>query len=331
MKTTFAFCIALVMTLSLSGQDLFTNLTEKYSGREGFSATNLSRDMFDLYLKKKQVEPDSPVYETLKKLNNILVVSQSDYISGKTDDRAAAAVPEIHNAILAHYKNPSYTLFKTENRMGEDLKVYLKKSGEKVNALALVTASPTRVVLVELTGDIDLANVSDLNKALNIRGLENLDRINSPSGSHTLWRFYSDNNFPLNEDQRMQLQQLEEQMKSMKERGSEEIIIQRRELDERQWKMAERFREMADRYREYADRSREYAERSRELAERYGRHPIILSNPGDTNIVYIIDGKKTDVKTMRKLDPDQISTIEVIKSDKNKPGKKGEIRITTKK
>lgn len=57
MKTTFAFCIALVMTLSLSGQDLFTNLTEKYSGREGFSATNLSRDMFDLYLKKKQVNP----------------------------------------------------------------------------------------------------------------------------------------------------------------------------------------------------------------------------------------------------------------------------------
>ncbi len=310
MKTIFLFSTLLLTAFSLAGQDLFTSLTDKYSGKEGFSATTLTRDMFDLYLRKKQVEPDSPVYETLKKLNNILVVSQSSFSPEKTDDEAAGAVPEIQSAILSHYKARSFTLFRTENRMGEDLKVYIKKSGEKVEALALVTASPTRVVLVELTGDIDLANVSDLNNALNIRGLENLDRINGPSGYPAMWRFDSDSNFPLSEDQKTQLQQLEEQMKTLKEHRGQELIIRQKELYERQ---------------------RETAERHRELAEKYRRHPIILSNPGDTNIVYIIDGKKSDVKEMRKLDPDRISTIEVIKSDREKPGKKGEIRITTKK
>jgi len=116
MKTIVTVCFVLFLTLSLAGQDLFTSLTEKYASKEGFSATNLTRDMFDLYLRKKQVEPNSPVSETLRKLNNILVVSQSIIAGGKTEDKPADLVQEIHNTILSHYKSQSFTLFKTENR-----------------------------------------------------------------------------------------------------------------------------------------------------------------------------------------------------------------------
>ena len=65
------------------------------------------------------------------------------------------------------------------------------------------------------------------------------------------------------------------------------------------------------------------------MAEKYQRHPIFLSAPGDTNMVYIVDGKKVNAKEIKNLQPDQIKSIQIIKQDREKPGKKGEIRITT--
>jgi hypothetical protein len=306
MKTIVTVCFVFFLSLSLAGQDLFTSLTEKYASKEGFSATNLTRDMFDLYLRKKQVEPNSPVSETLRKLNNILVVSQSIIPGGKTEDKPADVVQEIHNTILSHYKSQSFTLLKTENRMGEDLKVYLKKNGEKVTALSLITASPTRVTLVELTGDIDLTSVSELNKTLNIKGLENLNKINGQSDFTLYEKFNGDFYFKFNDDQHLKL--LDEQMKALKD---------------------QKFIEFESKAREFSQQQKELAEKAREMAEKYQRHPIFLSAPGDTNMIYIVDGKKVNAKEIKNLQPDQIKSIQIIKQDKEKPGKKGEIRITT--
>jgi hypothetical protein len=323
MKTIVTFCLVLLLSLPAASQDLFGKLTEKYASQEGFSATNLTRDMFDLYLKKKQVEPNTPVYETLKKLSSILVVSQSSLSPEKSGEESGKVVSEIHQLMLNHYKSLSFTLFKTENRMGEDLKVFLKKTGEKINALSLITASPTRVILVELNGDIDLSSVSDLNKALNIRGLENLSRINGQPDVFSNWKALGDYNFNFNEDQMKQFQLSEEQMKQF-------------QLKEEQWKDFKALNDLKTKEfmlnnKEFTEQEKEMIERSREMAEKYQRHPIFLSAPGDTNVVYIIDGKKADAKEIKNINPDQIKAIEVIKPDKEKPGKKGEIRITTRK
>lgn len=324
MKSIVTVCIALLMTFEVSGQDLFTSLTEKYSGKEGFSATNLTPDMFNLYLKKKQVDPNSPVYETLRKLNHILVVSQSSYVFGKSEEKPAVELSEIHKTILSHYKARSFTLFKTENRMGEDLKVYLQKNDEKITSLAMVTASATQMVLVELEGEIDLGTLADLSSALNISGLENLRRISDRSGGPMVFRDFGDYSFNFGNDRLKQMEQMEQQMKVLNELRSEEFLNKQQE-----W--MEKGREFTEKHKEFAQQQREMAERAREMAEKYGRHPIILSAPGDTNVVYIIDGKKASAREMKNIDPERIAIIEVIKADKNKPSGKGEVRITTRK
>lgn len=310
MKRIVFLSLALLLSAVAFSQGLFGTLTEKYASQEGFSATNLTRDMFDLYLKKKQVEENSPVYETLKKLNNILVVSQSALAADKSTGKGAGATSEIHQTILNYYKNQSFTLFKTENRMGEDLKFFLKKNGEKITALSLVTATATRLTLVELDGDIDLSTVSELNKALNIKGLENLYRINGQSGSVAWGAGSGEYSFNFSEEQQKQIQQQAEELRNLAD---------------------EKSREFSAKNFEFSQQQREMVERYRELAEKYQRQPIFLSMPGDTNIVYYIDGKKVEAPEVKKINPDQIETIEVIKPSKEKPGKKGEIRIKTKK
>ncbi len=77
-------------------------------------------------------------------------------------------------------------MFKTEKRMGEDVKVFLKKNQDKIKSLALITNSSASTNLVELNGDIDLSTVAELNNTLNLRGLENLYKINDRFDSEVI-------------------------------------------------------------------------------------------------------------------------------------------------
>ena len=101
MKTIILFSFILFLSITVVSQGLFTTLTEKYAAQEGFSATNLTKDMFELYLKKKQVEPNSPAYETLKKLDNILVVSYTSLPQEKTNPvKTPVSVSDMQKIVL---------------------------------------------------------------------------------------------------------------------------------------------------------------------------------------------------------------------------------------
>ena len=284
----------------------FEQLTEKYSEKDGFSASMLTSDMFDLYLKKKKLEDNPDVSSALKNLDNILVVSQSGYagpafVSQKFDQNEYDKQKEankkerdvMYNEILDHYKTGGFTLLKTEKRMGEDVKVYLKKSNDKVNSLALVTNSSAATNLVELNGDIDLANVASLSSALNLRGLENLYKIDNKSpyqyiGSD-VGRYFSED----------RAREFEEAAKVMAERSAQ--------FSDQQMKQ----------FREQAEKQMEMAERAREMAERYRVQPIFLNYPGDS-ADYFLNGEKATIEEIKNLENGDIQSIEVNKAKKDR-------------
>ena len=280
--------------------ELFEQLTEQYSDNNGFSASMITSDMFDLYLKKKNIDKDSPVFEALQNLENILVASQNNFSGGAwvvaEDENADAEndAEKIHETILDYYKNKGFTLFKTEKQRGEDVKVYLDKKGSKINSLALITNTPTLTTLVELQGDIDLSTVSELNKAFNLRGLENLYKING-SGRTIGISGYSPSKAQI-----------------------EEMVARQKEMMEQQKVLTEEQRQQIEmRAREMAEKQKEMAEKYREMAKKYQRQPVFLNYPGDGNTLYVINGEKVDADAVKKLDPDQIQTIEVKGGEKD--------------
>lgn len=310
MKRTILFLLVILFATPVFSQELFMQLTNKYADKEGFSATQITSDMFGLYLRKKNIEEGAPVYETLKKLDNILVASQSRFV---TND--SLAVKLVHSEILDYYKNADYTLFKTEKRLGEDIKVFMQKSNEKVTSLALVTLSASAASLIEMNGDIDLSSLGEISKALNIRGLEDLNKING-GGSVTATgyginspEFKFNYQYDFNSDERM-------------EELRRQLELQHQLTDEQRKKLEKEAQQIQI-------RAREMAEKSRQMYEVYGRRPIFLSAPGDTNVVYYLDGKKVKAEQIKVISPDDIVTVDVSKSDKK--GEKSVIRITTKK
>lgn len=310
----FTFLLLAVLfvapAIAQNTNDLFNQLTDKYADTEGFSANLLTADMFDLYIKKRNIEETSPVFDALKKLDRIMVVSQSKFFTSTAPTIAGVETKtekdEIHTAMIEHYKKSGYTLFKTEKRMGEDVKVYIRKNQEKIESLALVTHSNMATNLVELQGAIDLKTVAELNKTLNLKGLENLSKIdnNSPSYGFTTGSYFSNENL-------------------------EEMAARQREVAAKHLTFSEEQRAaFEDQVRASAEKQMQLAEKYREMAEKYGREPIFLSHPGDTNTVYYIDGKKVKAKEIKELNKEKIQGIEI--SQPEKKGDKTTVKIKTK-
>lgn len=312
MKRFIIILITILISLPVLSQQntsLFNQLTEQYADKEGFSASMLTHDMFDLYLKKKNLEETSPVFEALKNLDLIVVISQSKLsfndrtVTDKTDKPDN---DQLHEKILDYYKKNNYLLFKTEKRMGEDVKVYLKKNQDKIASLALITNSSTSTNLIDLQGDIDLKTVSELSKALNVRGLENLYKLDNNTSYYGQYSrdIYS-----------------QERIDEMVARQREEIEKQKHLTDEQRSLMELRAKELAE-------KQLQMAEKYREMQEKYRREPIFLSAPGDTNTVYFINGKKVKATEIKTLEAESIESIEVKKAEKK--DEKTTIRIKTK-
>lgn len=320
MKTILNLIFAVIFMASASAQkniDLYKHLTEKYADKDGFSASQISNDMFDLYLKKNKIDEKSPLSEALNSLDKITVVAQSNFNfkagsgSFNTPDQNKNQVAnDIFNEILEYYKNGNFSLLKTEKRMGEDVKVYLKKNQDKIETLALITNSSAATSLVELNGDIDLKTVSELSSALNLRGLENLYKIDN-----NVSRFGIYSNVPHSTG--VSAEKLEEMLARTKELYANQDKLsaeQRLKIEEQAQMLAEKQAVMAEKYRE--------------MAEIYRRNPIFLNNPGDTNVVYYLDGKKVKAQKIKELDSSNIEKIEINKAKNDKD--KSVIRITTK-
>jgi len=303
MKKYILFVLVIVFSLpTLAQESLFDRLTQEYMDVNGFSASQITEDMFDLYLKKKNIEKDSPVYDALNSLDKILVISQSNLMGGfyvsadKKDEKKDEEdyVKSIHETILKYYRENKFTLFKTEKRMNEDVKVFLKKDpNDAITNLALVTNSNSATNLIELQGvDINMATLSDLSKAFNLRGLENLYKINSPgyfvgSGGSIGAAVYS------------------------RDRLEELVQRERKLAREREFMSQEQQEELEKQAREMAEKQIQMAEKYREMAEKYQRQPVFLNYPGDKNTIYMINGKKVAAEDLKKLKPDQIATVEI--------------------
>jgi len=307
--------LMLVIFLSLPAiaqqtKNLFDELTTKYADQEGFSASMLTRDMFDLYIKKRNVDQASPVFEALKKLDYITVISQSKFFVEAVQP-SGVKVPEnvknpLYETILEHYRKNGYTLFKTEKRLGEDVKVYLMKNQDKIVSLALITNSSSATNLVELPGDIDLKTVAELNKALNLKGLENLYKLDS----NNAWEGFLTG------------------VAVSPERMEEMVARQREQFERQRYLTDEQRTAIEDQARASAEKQLQMAEKYREMSEKYGREPIFLNYPGDTNTVYYLDGKKVKPKEIKELDKGKIESIEIKKPEKKND--KTTIRIKTK-
>jgi hypothetical protein len=168
-KTLLLLPICLFLAGALSAQnDAINRFFTQYMDDERFTVVFVSPKMFSLVSK---ISTDDPDWEKFR-----------DVVGGLTGLRVLTSDGigdgmKLYKEALGKVPAAEYEELLTVRDGTENVRIWVKDSGNIINELLLLVGSPDEFVLVSLTGTIDLDKVSNLSKGLDIDGVKHLEKV----------------------------------------------------------------------------------------------------------------------------------------------------------
>lgn len=155
-------------------QSSFDKVYEKYAGVEGYTAVNISKDMFQMF---QSLGNDSdPDAKEIKKV--ISQLSGLKVLSCNSDSLKPQKAQVFYNEVVALYPASVYKELMTINDGGENVRFLTKQDGAgRINELVMLLKGKHEATVLTLTGNIDLSTISKLSKSMNIHGMEDLGKL----------------------------------------------------------------------------------------------------------------------------------------------------------
>jgi hypothetical protein len=173
-KFLFLLPLFLVATLfSASAQnDAITRFFDKYADDERFTVVFVSPKMFQLVSKIETDDEDwNKVRDIVKDLGGLRVLAADSIADGIA----------VYKDALGKVPATEYEELLTVRDGKENVRIWVKDSGNIIEELLLLVGAPTEFVLLSFTGKIDLDKISELSKTLDIDGAEHLNKVKSGS------------------------------------------------------------------------------------------------------------------------------------------------------
>jgi hypothetical protein len=159
MRKAFALVFVLLITGTLYSQNSpVDKLFEKYSGHEGYTSIFISEYMFTLFSNIN--EADKEFQEVVKGLSGIKILATENPAVG------------IENLPTKDYKELMVIREKDQN-----LTFLIKDVKGKIVELLLIVGGDDNVLISIQGNDINLKNISNLSKSMNIDALDALENI----------------------------------------------------------------------------------------------------------------------------------------------------------
>jgi hypothetical protein len=160
--------------LLMSAQSPVDKFFEKYAGQDGYTTVNISKDMFEMFASMGDANDTSSL--EMKKMMDQL--SGLKVLTSKVDSLKPAKANAFYNEAAALFPSSSYKELMTVNDDGENIKFLTKQSSPgKISEMVMLMKGKHEVVVMSLTGNIDLSTVSKLSKTMNIHGMEGLQKM----------------------------------------------------------------------------------------------------------------------------------------------------------
>jgi Domain of unknown function (DUF4252) len=163
-----AFCITLILQAQ-SGpvEDMFN----KYSEKPGFTVVSISSKMFSMFSNKETDKKDAD--DIINKLKSIKILSVEDSLLNKNlnfyTELSKKLDLSVYEELMVVKGGPDVTKF------------LIKQKGNVITELLVITGGPAGNSLISIKGELNLKDISDLSKDLDMQELKGLDKIEKKS------------------------------------------------------------------------------------------------------------------------------------------------------
>ncbi len=164
---------SMIVPATVFGQSGFSKLYDKYAGQDGFTSINISPEMFSFFSaidvsdSSEEVKSSQDVIKQLSGLK-MLVYEVKD------GDKMIDLASEIKNYIDVD----KYVDLMSVKDDESDIKFLAQKNSKNnLSELLMIISGGDEVVIMSMTGDIDLNTVSKLASELNIDQMSNLEKL----------------------------------------------------------------------------------------------------------------------------------------------------------
>ncbi len=164
--------ITLFFTLNMTAQsDVSGNpLMSKYGGSDDFTTINISPKMFQLIAKSGIADEDPEVGEVI---NNISSLSILVYDNEDKAPRSRALYDEAFSSLV----NNSFEELMTVKDGSDNVRFMIRENGNLIEQLLLLVGSEDEFVMIDISGNIDLEQISKLSKSMDVDGFEHLEKL----------------------------------------------------------------------------------------------------------------------------------------------------------
>lgn len=179
MKKYIVFLTALAWMsamVSIQAQSPVDKVFEKYTGEEGFTTVNITKDLIQMMI---QMNPDqkkdtsgAEIKSMLEQLNGLKILTY------EFDSTKLVRAVSVYNEFAGLFPSGTYKELMSINEGRQNVKFLTKQeSSGKISEMVMLAKDKNEVAVLSLTGKIDLSTVSKLSKGLNVRGMEKLSKI----------------------------------------------------------------------------------------------------------------------------------------------------------
>jgi len=168
MKKIFLSFTALCLTIVIQAQsNPVDEMFNKYSEKQGFTVVSISSKMFSLFANKDPENKDAD--NVINKLKSIKILSVEDSLLNKNlnfySELSKKLDLSVYEELMVIKEGPDVTKF------------LIKQKGNTISELLVVKGGPGGNSLISIKGELNLKNISDMSKSLDMQELKSLDQI----------------------------------------------------------------------------------------------------------------------------------------------------------
>ena len=172
MKKFFLSFTALCLTMMIQAQNNpVDEMFNKYSEKQGFTVVSISSKMFSLFANKDPENKDAD--NVINKLKSIKILSVEDSLLNKNlnfySELSKKLDLSVYEELMVIKEGPDITKF------------LIKQNGNIISELLVVKGGPGGNSLISIKGELNLKNISDMSKSLDMQELKSLDKIQTKS------------------------------------------------------------------------------------------------------------------------------------------------------